>query len=89
MEQAPLVAELLQEALALLLVEGVRELEALDRDGLPEAGVHAAVDDAEAAVPDHGGDAVLALDGRAAELEGILKGFVELRHGCGHAPARS
>ncbi len=81
MQQAPLVAELLQEAVALLAVEDVRQLEALDGDRLPEARVDAAVDDAEAAVADDRGDAVLALDGGATELEGILEGFVELRHG--------
>ncbi len=82
MQEPPLFAELLQQAVALFLRERVGQLQALDGDELAEADVNPAVDDAEPAVPHHRGDAVLALDRRSAELERILC-ELGLGHGAG------
>ncbi len=51
MQEPPLFAELLQQAVALFLRERVGQLQALDGDELAEADVNPAVDDAEPAVP--------------------------------------
>ena len=63
------------------LIEGGRELQALDRDELPESGMNPAIDDAEPSVAHDGRDAVLAFDGRPAELEGVGEKVSSLRGG--------
>src|SRR5262249_15550821 len=80
MEDASLVAQCFEERLALLRIERGQHLEALHCDELAESFVNAAVDHAEAAVADDGRDAVLSLDGLAAEAEGIV-GRGRGRHG--------